>query len=137
MRLILALFILGFPVIALAQTPFGKWKTIDDDTGEAKSIVEIYQKDGKLYGKIADLLQKPNDTLCDKCQGDLKDKVLVGMDIIYAMEQDGDKYSEGEIMDPENGKYYDCKLWLDDKNTLKVRGYIGFFYRTQTWYRTE
>ena len=115
----------------------GQWKTIDDETGEPKSIVEIYEKDGKFYGKIVDLLLKPNDTVCEKCTGDRKGQVLVGMDIIEGLEKDGKEYKGGDILDPEKGKTYGCKLWLEDDETLNVRGYLGIFYRTQTWHRVE
>jgi uncharacterized protein (DUF2147 family) len=125
-----------------AQSVLGKWKTIDDETGKAKSIVEIYEQDGKLYGKILQLLNREpgdEDPSCDKCTDDRKDKKIIGMQIIRDMEKDGDKYNDGTIMDPKNGKIYDCKLWVDedDSKILKVRGYIAFLYRTQTWHRVE
>ncbi len=122
---------------------FGFWKTIDDATGEGKSVVKVYEKDGKLYGKIVDLLLKPDDTLCDKCKGDLKKVPVVGMDILYDLTQVDSKkgepitYKGGEVLDPENGKFYDAKLWLEGPDTLMLRGYLGIFYRTQTWHRVE
>jgi len=59
--------------------------------------------------------------------------------IINGLEPDGDSWSDGEILDPANGKYYDCTLKLEDKNTLLVRGYIGFSFigRTQQWKRKQ
>src|SRR3546814_8160313 len=41
------------PLVAVAQqSPTGRWKTIDDETGKVKSIVEITQAaDGTLQGK--------------------------------------------------------------------------------------
>lgn len=138
--LIIALVLFSFSINA--QSVVGKWKTIDDETGKEKSIVEVYKKDGKIYGKIVKLLNREpgdEDPLCDKCTDDRKNKHIVGMEIIRDMEQDGDKYEDGTIMDPGNGKIYDCKLWVDEDNSdvLKVRGYIAFFYRTQTWYKVE
>ncbi len=125
-----------------AQSVLGKWKTIDDETGKEKSIVEVYEKDGKVYGKIISLLNRePGDEnpICDKCTDDRKGKHIVGMEIIRDMKKDGKKYEDGTIMDPANGKTYDCKMWIDEDNPkiLKVRGYIAFFYRTQTWYKVE
>jgi uncharacterized protein (DUF2147 family) len=131
---ILALSILNFNLNA--QDIFGKWKTIDDETGKPKSIVEITKKDGKAYGKILKLFREPDeeqDPLCDDCADYRKDKRIIGMTIITDMEQDDDEWEDGEILDPKNGKIYDCKLWVDDDGTLKVRGYIAFFFRTQTW----
>jgi uncharacterized protein (DUF2147 family) len=125
---------------AFAQSVVGKWKTIDDETGEAKSIVEIYKKDGKIYGKVVDILNpEKRDGLCEKCKDDRKDKPVLGMQIINGLTQDDEEYSGGKILDPEKGKEYKCKIWLDEDDTdkLYVRGYIAFFYRTQNWYRVE
>ncbi len=121
----------------------GKWKTIDDETNKAKSIVEIYKKDGKLYGKILKLFRGPKedqDPLCTECGGDLHNKKIIGMQIINGLEYD-DGVWEGDdgILDPDNGKLYDCKIWVDEDNPdlLQVRGYILFIYRTQTWHRVK
>jgi uncharacterized protein (DUF2147 family) len=138
--LLIVLMLFSFSINA--QSVLGKWKTIDDETGKEKSIVEVYEKDGKIYGKILNLLNREpgdEDPLCDKCTDDRKNKHVVGMEIIRDMENDGDEYKGGTIMDPKNGKIYTCKLWLDedDKDVLKVRGYIAFFYRTQIWHRIK
>jgi uncharacterized protein (DUF2147 family) len=116
----------------------GVWKTIDDETGEAKSHVEIsISSDGLLSGKIVKLLQKPETTLCDKCSGDLNNKPVMQMVILKDMKLKDGYYQGGTILDPNNGKSYKCKLWLKsgETNTLEVRGSIGPFYRTQQWYR--
>ena len=123
-----------------AQTVFGKWKTIDDNTGEAKSIVEIYEKDGKVYGKVAEILNKKRaDALCTECEGSDKNKPIQGLVIIRGLEKDGDEYNDGKILDPDNGKLYKCYITLEESDRLKVRGYIGFsaLGRTQYWLRTE
>lgn len=119
---------------AFAQNLAGtKWKTIDDKTGKPRSIVELYEKDGKLYGKIiqgfdADAASR----VCTACKDDRKGQKVVGMEIIRGLKKDGDKWEDGEILDPDEGKTYDCKIWVED-GKLKVRGYIAFFFRTQTW----
>jgi uncharacterized protein (DUF2147 family) len=122
-----------------AQTVLGKWKTIDDETGQPKSIVEIYERGGKVYGRITKLFRKPTeeqDPVCNEC--DAEDprykKKIIGMEILKDMVKDDDEYVDGEILDPNNGKIYRCKLWLEGKD-LKLRGYLGPFYRTQTWVR--
>lgn len=125
---------------AFSQSVTGKWKTVDDETGKEKSIVEIFEKDGKLYGKIVKLYREEGedpDPICDLCEDDRKDKKVVGMEIIRGMEKDGSEWDDGTICDPKNGKVYDCKLWVDesDENKLNVRGYIAFFFRTQYWIR--
>jgi uncharacterized protein (DUF2147 family) len=121
-----------------AQSITGKWKTIDDETGKEKSVVEIYKKDGKYYGKVISIVDpKKRDKKCEKCTDYRKDKPVLGMEIIKDLDQDDDEFVDGTIMDPENGKIYDCKIWLENKNTLNVRGYIAFFFRTQEWIRVE
>ena len=117
----------------------GSWKTIDDKTNQAKSIVRIYKQGGKYYGRITKLYRKkgedPNPR-CTKCKdGDpRKGKRIKGMVILKDLVKKEDKYSGGKILDPKNGKVYKCELWLE-KGKLKVRGYVGIFFRTQTWHR--
>lgn len=143
--LLLFAFSLLLTATTWAQSPVGQWKTIDDETGKTKSIVEIYEKDGKLYGKIVKLLNRgadeDPDPSCDKCSNkdDRKGKKIIGMEIIRDMEKDDDEWEDGTILDPKKGKVYDCKLWVDedDSNILRVRGYVAFIFRTQTWHRVK
>lgn len=143
MKKITTLFILvllsGIMAIS-AQSVVGKWKTFDDKTGDAKSIVEITEKDGKVYGKIIEILnpEKKNDK-CTNCPDQDKDKPLKGLTIIKGLKKDGKDYSDGKILDPVSGKLYKCTISLDGKDKLKVRGYVGIsaFGRTQTWNRVE
>lgn len=121
--------------VAISAQIEGKWKTIDDETGKAKSIVEIFKKnDGKYYGKIQQLMQKPTNDNCVKCKDDRKNKPLIGLEIIRGLEKDGDEFTGGTITDPKNGKTYKCTI-MRDGNKLNVRGYIGFSVigRTQVW----
>jgi len=125
-------------ITANSQSIFGKWKTIDDETGNEKSIVEIYKVDGKAYAKILQLLEKgKEDKLCDECKGDKKNKPIKGMEIINGLTEDGDEWSDAKILDPKTGKEYKCYITLEGANKLKVRGYIGFSFigRTQYWTR--
>jgi uncharacterized protein (DUF2147 family) len=120
-----------------AQTIEGKWKSFDDKTGELKSIIEIFERGSKIYGKIIKTFPKPEedaDPVCTKCpKNDLRfNKKILGMEIIKELTPDGNEFEGGDILDPEVGKVYTCKLWLED-GQLKVRGYLGPFYRTQTW----
>jgi len=119
----------------------GVWKTVDDKTGEVKSHMEIYKKGDKFYGKILKVLDPnaPANALCIDCEGRFKDQPIEGLEILWGLEKDGDEYDNGKILDPEKGKTYKCKIWLDedDPNRLKVRGYVMFLYRTQTWERLK
>jgi len=124
-----------------AQDLIGKWKTIDDETGKAKSIVEISLQDGVYVGTIVELFRSPEedqDPICNSCTDDRKDQKIKGMQIVRGMEKDDDEFKDGTICDPKNGKIYDCKMWIeDDPNVLFVRGYVAFFFRTQEWIRVK
>ncbi|WP_264563880.1 DUF2147 domain-containing protein [Flavobacterium sp. N3904] len=125
---------------AQSQNVLGKWKTIDDETGQAKSIVEIYEKSGKIYGKIIDIVNpEKRKNLCTKCSGENKNAPILGMVIIKDLVKDGDEYNGGKILDPSKGEEYKCLIALDGKDKLKVRGFVGvsLFGRTQYWYRVK
>ncbi|MEK6451429.1 MULTISPECIES: DUF2147 domain-containing protein [Myroides] len=134
------IMVLGVSLSMNAQSIVGKWKTIDDNTGKEKSIINIYEKDGKYYGQVKKLLNpsKPNPT-CDKCEGDEKGKPIEGLVIIKGLTKKGDEYTGGKITDPESGKQYKCTVKLNGKDKLDVRGYVGLSLlgRTQTWVKAE
>jgi uncharacterized protein (DUF2147 family) len=121
------------------MTPVGLWKTVDDDTGEAKSLVRIVDKGGVVSAVVEKgLLAKPERTVCDLCTDARKDQPIIGMTIIEGAKADesGQKWVGGEILDPNNGKTYRLELMpMDGGKTLRVRGFIGPFYRTQVWHR--
>ena len=116
----------------------GTWVNIDDETGVEKSEIVLYVEDGKLYGRI-DRLLLPEDQgkVCEKCSGKDKNQPIEGLVIVKGLTQDNGVWTDGDIMDPANGKSYDCIIKLQDDNTLNVRGYLGlsFLGRTQIWKR--
>ncbi|MBF5028075.1 DUF2147 domain-containing protein [Planobacterium oryzisoli] len=117
----------------------GKWKTIDDETGQAKSIVEVFKKsNGQYYGKITQLMAKPENETCVKCTDDRKNKPLIGLEIIRGLKKSGNEFTGGTITDPKTGKTYKCTITRDG-NKLNVRGYVGFSLigRTQTWHKVN
>lgn len=134
------MYTLLLSLFLLLQTPSveGTWVNIDDETGVEKSEIILYVEDGKLYGRIERLLL-PEDQgkLCTNCKGKEKNQPIEGLIIVKGLEQDGDSWTDGDIMDPANGKLYDCTIRLEDSNTLNVRGFLGFSFlgRTQIWQR--
>ncbi|MCO5261068.1 MAG: DUF2147 domain-containing protein [Crocinitomicaceae bacterium] len=125
-----------------AQTVVGKWTTIDDKTGKKKSIVELYKSDHQLYGKIEYLYPREGreaNPKCTLCTDDRKDQPLVGLQLVRNLKWDGEAWYGGTIVDPENGKIYKVKMWIDKNSPdkLNVRGYVGPFYRTQTWVKEK
>jgi len=130
--------------VALAQaTPAGKWQTIDDATGKPRGVIEISEKDGIFSGKLVKSLA-PHEgppTVCDKCTDSRKDQPIIGMTLLTGLRKTSDnEWTGGEILDPESGKLYRCKMSLaDDGKKLNVRGFIGISLigRTQTWLREQ
>jgi uncharacterized protein (DUF2147 family) len=141
----LATLTLLFASSALAQeaSPIGRWTTIDDETKKPKSVIAIYEENGKLYGKIEKLFREPNEEpnpVCDKCEGALKNQPILGMVILRDLKKDDDEWTGGTILDPSNGKTYKAKIAVEDGGKkLKVRGFIGLSLigRTQRWVRAE
>ncbi len=134
---VFALFFLGLN----AQSPVGVWKSVDDETGESKSHVNLYQENGKMYGKVIAMLRKNVDQnrVCDKCTDWRKGQKIMQMMIVRDMYLSGSTWKGGKILDPEKGKEYTCTMWFEPgkPNELKVRGWIGPVFRTQTWYRVQ
>ncbi|MFZ5662920.1 MAG: DUF2147 domain-containing protein [Pseudomonadota bacterium] len=141
-RLIALLFLL-LPLTAFAQSPVGTWTTIDDKTKKPKSVVEIFEaRDGTLSGRVVEILHSdrgPNP-VCDKCSGELKNKPVKGMVILWGVRRKGNVWEGGQILDPASGKVYSVKLTpVDGGRKLDVRGFMGFSLlgRTQTWMRRD
>ncbi len=137
-KLVLVVFLPFQAVFLHGQTIVGKWKTVDDVSGTPRSVVEIYRKGNEYFGKVLKIYPKHGedpDPLCDECEGEKKDKRIIGMEIIERMRLDSDEkiYEDGEILDPENGSIYDCRMWIEEDGNLRVRGYLFFLYRTQIW----
>jgi uncharacterized protein (DUF2147 family) len=126
---------------AFAQaTPIGLWRSIDDKTGEPKAEIRIGEKDGTLSGRIEKTLKKDAKPTCEECRDERKGQPIQGLEIIRAARkaEGQDVWEQGRILDPENGKEYTLRLApVDGGQKLQVRGYIGPFYRTQTWVRVQ
>jgi len=143
LSVLLAIFM---PAIAGAAVPYvGTYKTIDDETGMAKSIVVLYEyqhgKKSNLAGRIVALFDeagglsetlKNPERVADKVTGSPK---MVGMDILWRMDWDAEegRYKGGRILDPKSGKNYASIIWQDAEPILNVRGKIGPIGRTQHW----
>lgn len=125
-RLFTSIVILLLGLTALsAQNQFtGKWTTIDDKTGEAAGLVEIYKADdGLYYGKLVDTFGE--------------DKSAVGTMIVRGMKYEDGKLTGGKVYDPDSDKIYYCTIKYDaKKKELNLRGSLdkrGLLGRTQTW----
>ena len=125
-------------VFSADPDPVGVWKTIDDTTGSPKALVRIFERNGELFGKVEAALDGRHGRVCELCKDDRKDQQIVGMEVIRHMKKSGDEYVGGDILDPESGRVYRCKLRVDDGGKkLLVRGFVGvsLLGRTQTWVR--
>jgi uncharacterized protein (DUF2147 family) len=144
------IFQLLAPLCAVAQSaaplgkpasPIGLWETIDDKTGKPTAVVEIFEKDAKLFGRIEQILTRGDEkSVCTACSDDRKNQPIVGMIIIRNIKPAGNEYGGGDILDPDSGSVYRCKMHLENNGSLLiVRGYIGlsFIGRSQTWHRRQ
>jgi uncharacterized protein (DUF2147 family) len=144
LRGLAALTLFGSTLVAFASdSPVGLWRTIDDKTNKEKSLVRIVEQNGELRGTIEKLFRAPNEDPtpnCDKCEGEKKNKPVIGMMILTGMKKQGEEYAGGQILDPADGKTYKCKMWTSEGGKrLNVRGFIGvsMLGRTQVWVREE
>lgn len=126
---------------AANDSPVGKWKTISDEDGKPRAIIEIVENNGVYEGFIRERFPRPDDDpegKCRDCPGQFKDQPIIGMKNMWGLKKEGNEYKGGQILDPKKGKIYKCKMWLtDDGKTLNVRGFIGvsLIGRSQTWLR--
>lgn len=139
--LVIAGLSIGTAFAADMNSPIGTWKTIDDATGKQKGLVQITEAGGVYSGKVLKTFRadKPNP-ICEKCDGDLKNKPVIGMTFLWDLKKDGEEFEGGKILDPENGKVYKAKMKLiEGGKKLEVRGFIGFSLigRSQVWVREE
>ncbi len=143
LRSIIAVLVCGFSVSAMAQmSPVGVWQTIDDKDGTVKSEIRIVETAGVVSGKIDKILdaKAKQDDKCVECADERKDQPILGMEIMRGLKKtDGkDVWEGGTILDPKNGKVYKATVTpIEGGKKLQMRGYIGFFYRTQTWNRVN
>jgi len=126
---------------ASTSSPIGQWKTVDDKTGKVKSIVTIRETDQELDGTIEKLFDPPvPHPTCYLCSGAMKDRPLVGLQVLWGFRQDGDEWSGGRVLDPESGRIYHASLTVEDGGKkLRLRGYIGvpLLGRTEYWVRVD
>ena len=141
MKKILAFIVACAAGAAFAQsTPVGLWRSIDDKNGEAKAEIRIVENAGVLSGRIEKTLKKDGKPTCEVCTDDRKNQPINGLEIIRGVKKaaTGEAWEHGKILDPENGKEYTVRLaTIDNGAKLQVRGYLGPFYRTQTWVRVQ
>jgi uncharacterized protein (DUF2147 family) len=124
-------------------SPEGRWRTVDDATGQPKSIVRLWVENGQLIGQIDSIFPQPGKTtnpICDLCPEPFHNKPTKSIHFLWGLKQDGEEWSGGEVLDPKNGKIYRCKLKVQgDNRSLVIRGFIGISLlgRSQTWERLE
>ncbi len=142
-RILLFLVMLSLTPFSFANdSPVGLWKTVDDKTNKPRSLVRIIEESGEFKGIVEKGLQEDDnpDRVCDKCDPPRKGQKILGMTFMWGLKKDGNEFKGGEILDPDNGKIYKCKIKLiDGGKKLDVRGFIGISLigRTQTWVRQE
>jgi uncharacterized protein (DUF2147 family) len=139
-KLLIASIALLAGAVFAQSTPVGLWRNIDDKTGEAKAEIRIVDNAGVLSGRIEKTLKKDAKPTCEECKDERKGQAIQGLEIIRGAKkaQGEDVWVDGKILDPENGKEYKLRLApIEGGQKLQVRGYIGPFFRTQTWVRVQ
>ena len=148
----LGIFICAFTVayfgvaIAAESGITGTWKNFEikgANKGKEKALNEIFEKNGAYFAKVTKLFLIPQDSVCDKCTGDLKNKPVIGIIYLNNMkktgnvdEELGEEYADGTVLDMEKGKTFKCKIWVKG-DVLTLRGYLGFLYESQQWQRVK
>ena len=135
-KILITILSIFFTTTGFSQTIFGAWNSFDEETNRLESVIEVYEKNDQVFAKIIKITNLENQgATCINCSGERKNTPILGMNILTGLKKDGDEWSGGKILDPKNGKEYKCYIQLLDKNTLKIRGYIGFsmFGRTAIW----
>lgn len=125
-----------------ARQYLGEWR-VSDPEGGAQAIVELYEVQGELFGRVVRSL-KPSAPAegpvpCPDCAGEFADVDLREVPIIRELEWTGDRFSRGFIYDPRSGRRYSCTMKLESPNRLSVRGYHTFrvLGQTQVWERVR
>lgn len=139
-----SLFLLVASHLAAAESsPVGMWRTIDDETHKPRALVHIEEHDGVLSGRIVQLFREPGEDpapLCVPCAGERHNQPVLGMTILWDFHRHGEAWTDGEVLDPEEGKVYHAHLRLRDAGKhLDVHGYIGvpLLGRSQIWDRVQ
>ncbi len=141
------LLLQALPAFA-ADTPDplpGLWEQFDDKTGKLQALVRIARAtDGSYRGVVEKIIPEPGEDpnpKCEKCRDQRRDKPVLGMEIISGLKRNGETvYSDGEILDPDEGDTYRLKITvLEQGAKLDVRGYLGIslFGRSQFWTRAK
>lgn len=123
-----------------SQSIFGKWYSTNEETGEIDSVIEVYKKQEKAFGKIIEIKNSERkNAVYDLCKDKNKNKPILGLNILNGLEKDGEEWSGGTILDPRNGNVYKCFIQLVQQDKLKIRGYLGLsiFGKTAYWQRAK
>lgn len=136
--------ILSFGILGVhaQENALGSWKMVDKTSGRLKNVIKFYKKGDEYYGKIVDTNPKPGtpaNPICDKCDGDRKNKHVLGMDVLTDLEYDEDtgQFVGGKILNPKTGNEYDAKVWVGKDGKLRVRGFKFLFYKTYVLHPSE
>ena len=141
-KIALALSVFGLTALANAADPLHGtvWKTIDDQTKQAKALVKFTESNGTLSASIQQVLTKGEEKICTKCTGKYANKPLAGVTIVRNLKNVDGKYEGGTIVDPQTGKEYKLKGELaPGGKQSNLRGFIGVSLagRNQTWVRAN
>ena len=117
-----------------SRAPVGQWRSVDEDTGAPKALIRIYATEAGLEGRIVKTYGRGNRRCADACPGGLAGMPIQGLKILWGFEgPDEDGRWRGFLLDPRDGEVHEAAIWREG-SAIRVRGYLGIFYSTRTWY---
>lgn len=140
-KILLFSFLLYFPTSSQfsfdcqADFPRGTYQILDENSGQMRSEVEFYKEGNELRARIKKLKSGYEDAVCNKCPDNFNGKKLLGMDLIWDLKWDGNRWSGGRILDVDNGKIYSCRINDFSDGAVTIRAYLGgpLFGETLNW----
>jgi uncharacterized protein (DUF2147 family) len=156
-KIIIFVISLSISAVCFAQNDpvEGFWLSVDDNTNKITAGWQIYQEGGKLYGKILSSAEYPRGSLAVRCNesyrgfpvaGKVNAMPVAGPPWIFGLTKNKNgEWSGGSIINPEDGRMYNCKIIFrpaDGKkfanDTLEMRAEIGLgIGRSQFWRKTD
>ncbi len=123
----------------------GRWQEYDDDSGKLVALIRIERlPDNSYEGTIEQIFPgtgEDSELVCGRCPSDLHNHLFKGLRILSGMKRkDKRSFEGGEILDPDEGKAYHCRIRLsDDGNRIEVFGYsnLSLIGQSEIWRRAD
>ncbi len=136
LALLMGLAVAAAPAPQSADAVVGRWLTPIHN-----GIVEIQRCGASICGRIVTsdkLRANPNMADGNNSNAALRNRRLVGLQILNGFKQSGAGWYGGKIYNAEDGKTYSAEVTMTGPDKLNLRGCVFKpFCRTQTWTRVR